>query len=354
MANMKNQTIRQFAVILGCACLLTATATAVENPTKAIPSGEKEKISGIIQGRNGDNMRVRTEDNSVVVVGLTETTKVELKKGLFHLSKKSMDASSLVPGLRVEASGKGNDQGQLVADKVTFDPFAYRASRSLDTRVSPLESRAGALEGRAGQLEGRAGQLETKAGELETKTGQLTDQQKQDEQQTAQVRTEADNANKGVDTVNSRVNSLDDYTEKGKATIYFKLGSAQLSADAKNDLDALVQKTKDMKGYMIQVAGFTDATGSAAVNEALSERRADAVVRYLQMEDVPLRRILAPAGLGESHSVADNKSREGRKLNRRVEVTIIVNKAIESPTSAMNQPSNQQGTQPPATSQPVR
>lgn len=340
---MKNKmAIRQFATAFGCACLLTATAWAVENPTRAIENGQKEKISGTIQGRNGETMRVRTDDNSVVVVDITDTTKVELKKGLFHMSKKSMDASSLVPGLRVEANGKGNDQGQLVADKVTFDPSSYKSSRSIDTRVSPLESRTGSLEGRAGQLESKTGQLESKTGELTTKTGQLSDQQKQDEQTTAQVRTEADNANKGVESVNGRVDNLDDYTQKAKATVYFKLGSAQLSPDAKKDLDDLVQKTKDMKGYMVQVAGFTDTTGKAAVNEALSERRADAVVHYLQMQDVPLRRILAPAGLGDSHSVADNKSKEGRKLNRRVEVTVIVNKAIDNSTSAMNQPESQQ------------
>jgi X-X-X-Leu-X-X-Gly heptad repeat protein len=347
--------LRQFAATFGCTCLLTATAWAVENPTRAIENGQKEKISGTIQGRNGETMRVRTDDNSVVVVDLTDTTKVELKKGLFHMSKKSMDASSLVPGLRVEASGKGNDQGQLVADKVTFDPNSYKASRSIDTRVAPIEGRTGALEGRAGQLESKTGQLESKTGELETKAGQLSDQQKQDEQQTAQVRTEADNANKGVDNVNSRVDSLDDYTEKAKATVYFKLGSAQLSPEAKKDLDDLVQKTKDMKGYMIQVAGFTDSTGKAAVNEALSERRADAVVHYLQEQDVPLRRILAPAGLGQSHSVADNKSREGRKLNRRVEVSIIVNKAIDNSASAMNQPAAPQGgTQQPAANTPAK
>jgi len=332
----KKQSIRQMVATIGCACLLAVTATAVENPTRAIPNGEKEKISGTIQARAGDTMRVRTDDNSVVVVDLTDTTQVQLKKG-FLRGKKTMDASSLVPGLRVEANGKGNDQGQLVAEKVIFDPNAYKSARSIDTRVSPLESRAGELEGRSTQLEGRAGQLEGRAGQLETKAGQLSDQQKQDEQTTAQVRGEADKANQGVQGVNSRVDSIDDYTEKAKAIVYFKLNSATLSPEAQRDLDDLVQKTKELKGYMVEVAGFTDTTGNHAVNEALSERRADAVVHYLQEQDVPLRRILAPAGLGQSHSVADNKTAEGRKLNRRVEVKVIVNNAITGSTNAMNQ-----------------
>jgi outer membrane protein OmpA-like peptidoglycan-associated protein len=236
----------------------------------------------------------------------------------------------------VEASGKGNDQGALVADSVNFDPDSYRASRAIDTRVSPLESRQGQLEGRTGQLEGRSGQLENRAGQLETKTGQLADQQKQTDQQVGQVKTEANKANQGVDTVNGRVNALDDYAEKGKATVYFGYGSAKLTEDAKRDLDDLVQKTKSMKGFMVEVAGFTDTTGNAQKNEELSEHRADAVVHYLQEADVPLRRILAPAGLGDSHGVADNKTVDGRKLNRRVEVKLLVNSTLEGNTNAMN------------------
>jgi outer membrane protein OmpA-like peptidoglycan-associated protein len=327
---------RQLALALGCLFVLGTAMLAVENPTRAIPSGEKQKVSGFIQGRDGETLRVRTEDNSVVVVDLTDQTKVEMKKGLFHWGHQKMDVTSLVPGLRVEANGEGNAQGQLVASKVVFDPSSYKASRAIDTRVSPLETKAGQLETKQGQLENRAGQLDSKAGELETKTGQLSDQQKQDEQLVGQVKSSADQANQGVSTVNNRVSTLDDYDQKLAATVYFKINSAKLSDEAQRDLDDLVQKSKGLKGYMIEVAGFTDTTGNPTLNEALSEKRADAVVRYLQMNDVPLRRILAPAGLGESHSVADNHTSSGRKLNRRVEVKVLVNKALENSTSAMS------------------
>jgi len=339
--------IRQLAAAIGCACLLTVTAGAVENPTKAIPSGEKSKVTGTIQGRDGETMRVRTDDNSVVVVDLTNDTKVQLKKGLFHWSKKKMDVTALVPGLRIEASGKGNEQGQLVADKVEFDPTSYRASRAVDTRVAPLEGRTGQLEGRAGQLEAKTGELTTKTGELDTRTGQLADQQKQDQQAIGEVKTDAQRANAGVSDVSGRVSSLDDYAEKAKATVYFKINSATLSPDAKRDLDDLVQKTKDLKGYMIEIAGFTDTTGNAAANERLSERRAEAVTQYLQQADVPLRRILAPAGLGETHAAADNTTSDGRKLNRRVEVKVLVNNTL-SGTNAMSKPSSQSTTPQPA------
>jgi outer membrane protein OmpA-like peptidoglycan-associated protein len=201
--------------------------------------------------------------------------------------------------------------------------------------VSPLEGRTGQLEGRAGQLEAKTGELATKTGELDTRTGQIAEQQKQDQQAIGEVRGDAQRANAGVSDVNGRVSSLDDYAEKAKATVYFKINSAALSPDAKRDLDDLVQKTKELKGYMIEIAGFTDTTGNAAANELLSERRASAVTRYLQAADVPLRRILAPAGLGESHSVADNTTSEGRKLNRRVEVRVLVNNTL-SGSNTMN------------------
>src|SRR5262245_57499147 len=96
------------AVAFGCVFLLSATASAVDNPTKAIPNGEKDKITGTIQGRDGDGMRVRIDDNSIVVVNLTDSTKIELKNG-FLRGHKTMDPTVLVPGLRVDASGKGND-----------------------------------------------------------------------------------------------------------------------------------------------------------------------------------------------------------------------------------------------------
>ena len=95
-------------------------------------------------------------------------------------------------------------------------------------------------------------------------------------------------------------------------------------------------KVEGTQGLHDRGGGVTDTTGSQALNEALSEKRADAVVHYLQMNEVPLRRILAPAGLGESHGVADNDTSAGRKLNRRVEVKVLVSKAIEGPISAIN------------------
>jgi flagellar motor protein MotB len=61
----------------------------------------------------------------------------------------------------------------------------------------------------------------------------------------------------------------------------------------------------------------------------LSEQRANAVIHYLEQQaNIPVRRILAPSGMGTSHEVADNSTPEGRKMNRRVEVKVLVSQGL--------------------------
>ncbi len=289
---------------------------------RVFTNGEQAKVKGVIVSRDGNTLKIRGDDDALGTIDLTDATKIQMKHGMFGWSKSGMDVNSLVPGLHVEAQGRGNEKGELVADKVVFDPNSMRASRQIDTRVAPVEARTSTLEGRAGQLENRAGQIENRQGQLE-------DTQKQTQQQVGQVKTEADQANQGVTDVNKRVSDLDNYESKYTKTVYFKLNSAVLSPEAKKDLDELAQQALNEKGYMIEVAGFADTTGKAGRNQVLSERRANAVIQYLEQQgNIPLHRILAPAGMGTSHAVADNTTREGRKMNRRVEVKVLVNQGV--------------------------
>ena len=81
---------------------------------------------------------------------------------------------------------------------------------------------------------------------------------------------------------------------------------------------------------LFEVAGYTDNTGSHELNQRLSARRVEAVVSYLtEKHNVPLRRIVNPTGLGSSHPVADNDTADGRAMNRRVDVKILQNRAIQ-------------------------
>ena len=120
------------------------------------------------------------------------------------------------------------------------------------------------------------------------------------------------------------VNNIDNYKPAQHATVLFGLDKSNLTDTDKESLDQLVQNVKSMKHYAIQVQGFTDTTGSKAFNLQLSQRRADAVVRYLTLNgEIPLIKI-HNLGYGAAAPAASNHTREGRKQNRRVEVTVFV------------------------------
>jgi OmpA-OmpF porin, OOP family len=247
---------KRFVVASSSLLAITTLAIAVEPSTRTFSAGEKAKVQGVIVTRQGDTIKLRASDDSIGTIDLTKETKIQLKHGMFG-RKTAMDFGSLVPGLQIEAEGKGNEKGELVADKVIFDPNSMRASRQIDTRVSPLEARTGSLEGRTGTLEGRTGQMETRQGQLE-------DTQKQTQQQVGQVKQSADQANQGVSQVNTRVSDLDKYEPKYTETVYFKYASSTLTPDDKQKLDGLAQKAVNEKGYVVEVAGYADTTGKAA------------------------------------------------------------------------------------------
>jgi len=296
---------------------------------RTFTAGQQVKVQGVILSRDGNAIKLRIDDDSIGTVDLSDATKITLKSGVIFRHTSKMDLGALVPGLHIEAQGKGNDGGDLIAEKVTFDPNSMRATRQIDARVSPVEARTGGLEGRAGALEGRAGQLEGRAGQIETRQGTLEDTERQTQGLVGQAKTSADQANQGVNDVNHRVSDLDNYQVKDSATVYFAINRDKLSPDAEKDLGDLAKKALAEKGYVIEVAGFADSTGKLDHNQTLSEKRANAVIRYLEQNgDIPIHRILPYAGMGITHEAADNKTREGRKMNRRVEVKILVNQGV--------------------------
>ena len=133
-----------------------------------------------------------------------------------------------------------------------------------------------------------------------------------------------------VQIVNQRVSDLDDYKTVAEAVIYYASGQSALDAPAKADLDKLIALATSTDGYMIEIAGYASKTGTKAANQQLSEDRASAVANYLRNQgNIPMRRIVAPAGYGATHPDAENSDPQGRELNRRVDVKLIVNKAFQ-------------------------
>jgi OmpA-OmpF porin, OOP family len=305
-----------------------------EDNAHAFRAGKKAKIQGVIVSKTNDVLKLRADDNSIATLDLTGDTRIELKSALG--GRDPMDVQTLIPGLRIEAKGKGGEDGQLVAKEVLFDRDSLRVSREIGTRVLPLEARATTLEDQTAALDGRAGQMETKQGQLEQTEVQT-------QQQVTEVKTEAGQANEGVANVNQRINNLDNYQEVETATVYFQLNSSALSEEAKEGLDQLAQRVLTEKAYRIEVAGFADTTGSDSYNQTLSGERANVVVHYLEEHgNVPIYRIITPAGMGTSQEAAPNSTSEGRKLNRRAEVRVLVNQgevvgATETSSAAVPQ-----------------
>jgi type IX secretion system PorP/SprF family membrane protein len=104
--------------------------------------------------------------------------------------------------------------------------------------------------------------------------------------------------------------------------IFFDYNKFDLLPQSREQLNALVDFLKRFPNIQIQVAGYTDAIGATAVNIQLSSERAKAVADYLVQQGIDASRIEA-RGMGSSNPVADNKTEAGRKLNRRVEFTIV-------------------------------
>ena len=136
--------------------------------------------------------------------------------------------------------------------------------------------------------------------------------------------------------LDTTIQNLDNFKLISTAPIYFKFGQSRLTKDEQAKLDDAIQKLSSMKGYVVEVEGFADKTGNVAYNRDLSRKRADAVVHYLAVEhSIPLRSI-RELGVGSDFPDANNKTRDDRKENRRVDVKIYQLDVTGSPTQASN------------------
>jgi outer membrane protein OmpA-like peptidoglycan-associated protein len=207
--------------------------------------------------------------------------------------------------------------------------------------VAPVEARVGSVEKKTtdqasaiGELENNVSRVDEKLMDADKKAvaaGQAASQ--------AQLRADAahgradsaygraDQANQLAESTRSRlgdvVENIDNYKMVSTEAILFGLNKHTLTKEAQAQLDAAVEKIRGAKNYVLEIQGFTDKTGNASNNLALSQRRADSVVRYLTVQhNVPLRKINV-LGIGEDDPSADNTTREGRKQARRVDIKVF-------------------------------
>jgi len=144
----------------------------------------------------------------------------------------------------------------------------------------------------------------------------------------------ADANSKDLNKLRSVVDNIDDYKLQTSASVPFAFDKYALTASAKADLDKLADSLQSGKHFVISVEGYTDKTGDKAYNEALSRKRADAVVTYLVAKhDVPIYRVHM-IGLGEDKPVDEGTDRAARAKNRRVEVKVFTSDANMNTSAA--------------------
>ena len=297
-----NKIFRPFGIVFSLVLLLSAANLAFgqfnnqpsANPAiRSVPSGAKMKFKGVVISRDADNFTIRDRTRQDYLVRITDNTSIKTNGGFFRSGKK-YPVTDILRGLIVEVEGRGDSQGQLVAEKIRFSESDMRMAQTADVRVSPVEANQERIAGQIDELYAVA----------------------------AEARADAA-------TANERISALDDYEMQESVAVTFRVNSATLSPEAKSQLDEFAAKALAAKGYMIEVSGHTDSTGGEQKNFRLSQQRAESVVQYLAVNHkIPLRRFITPMGYGKTEAVADNTTAAGRAQNRRVEVKMLLNRGM--------------------------
>lgn len=304
-------------------CGLLPNLGYASTPVQQFESGKKAKVTGTIVSRNGDLITIKVKkSNTSATVNITDGTIFDRERA-FRLRPASMDATAMVPGLTITAEGRGNAKGQLEADKIKFDPNVFNIEMAEQQEIDANKASAAAAQTTANQGVAAAGAAQSSANQA-----QATANQAGQVAVAAGVGAMVDAQD--IAKVNQRVSNLDSYSTVIEAALFFEPDQSTLSDADKKALDKLASDAMQTQNYMIEIAGYASSTGTKELNQKLSDQRAATVAQYLRNTDnVPMRRILAPAGYGASHAAAPNSDSLGRDINRRVDVKVLVNKGLD-------------------------
>src|ERR1035438_8793917 len=254
---------------------VVAVTVAAVVLTCGVAAAQSSQVQGVIDGRSGATMTVKTQDAGNVVVLLTDNTQVEEVEGGLHMRKKQMGMTALVPGLPVQVKGSYNAQNQLVADSVKFKGSELKNAQDIQAGITPAEQ-----------------QIQAQQQQLQQSEQQIQQQQAAMQQQQAELTAEQQKiaANKAaIAAANKRFGELGDYNILGETTVLFGNGKVAIEPQYKPQLLQLARKAKTVDAYVIQVKGYASAVGSAALNQKLSTERADNVTDFLEQQGgIPL------------------------------------------------------------------
>jgi OmpA-OmpF porin, OOP family len=288
----------------------------------SLPVGASgDEVEGMIMSRAGDSLVVSGSGGKTKVL-LSANTKVKDDRGLFGLDKQEMADTVLIPGLKIRVDGSSDSLGQVRAQTITVDGDDLEASQMIQAGLHPTAEQVAA---NVVAIENNRQDIASNQQNIAANKGNIAANKQAIDAHSQQIEKNIKNIQENTD----RFNRLDDYDVKGEANVKFKAASSTISKEDKEELKKLAQTAMGLNGYIIEVKGFADSSGSASMNDSLSENRAKAVVGYLIREcNVPVWRIVAPGAMGEFQPAASNESAAGRAENRRVEGKILVNKGV--------------------------
>ena len=207
MQNRKSITV--LVVLAFVITLMTAIESAAQGASNAhpvpVPQGQKLKVQGVVSIRTGDSFKVRDPGGAETSVLLTSDTDVTSHGGL--RGKKDYPVTYIMRGLRLQAQGMGDADGNLVADWVRFDEQDLRAAQALeqtDELAEENQARIAAAEQAAREAAEEARRM---AAQIAENTALANDARARADAAQAQ----ADAAFKAAALANNRINGLDDY-----------------------------------------------------------------------------------------------------------------------------------------------
>lgn len=235
------------------------------------------QVKGIISARSGDRMQITSDDGTKTVVTINDATKIKASSGFLGLGGSRIAATSLLNGIPVEVETLQGG-GTLLASKIDLKGKDFKTAKMIHNGTDQrFASNEAATEG-----------------------------------------------------LKARMGDIDKYNIKGTTNVNFDTGKSKLSPEAKANLCQAATQAEGMDNALLLVVGYTDSTGPEEVNQVLSEKRASAVVNYLQQAcHWKPYRMLTPTGMSMADPVADNTTEEGKAQNRRVAVNIMVSKAVD-------------------------
>lgn len=301
---------------IGYALMMLAVCLLMLGPAFAVTAGEKVKSKGVITNRAGDVLTVKTADGPYTLV-VAADSKIQHPIGL-GARHKQMGPEVLIPGLKLKFEGVSDDQNRILVKQIDFDTDDLALAEVIQAGLNPT-------------AEQQARNMQTYLENKEATDAVIAANRREIEANRERVAVNQGNIQEVARATAQHFSQLTDWAAKNQINVHFAVGDSTISPDHKREIASFAQDALKYKGYVIEVRGFADSTGSLATNQVLSKDRAEGVIAYLLQDcNVPVKNIVAPGAMSETNPIASNETEFGRAENRRVELKLLVNKAVST------------------------